>query len=235
MSDEFLDSFSNISGVSEISASSPSPGIRMASAFGSAVDTTIVNKPSKFTGEKSKFSTWKFVLLNYMRLLSPSVRTSMDESELLTSPIVMDALTDEKKEHSRSLYAFMAQILDDRPLRELVRYKATENGFECWRKLISEYEPKSGHHAASALMFLMKYEFLHSASDSWVFRQSVDDWETIVETYETSVGEQLQETVKFSIVMQACPDDLKGYLATGHRIVATYKELKEIIESWSAS
>ncbi len=53
-----VDTLSSISGASDIGAPSPLPRRAMASAFGSAVDTKIVNKPSQFTGEKSTFSTY---------------------------------------------------------------------------------------------------------------------------------------------------------------------------------
>ena len=93
----------------------PISGAVMATAPGDvssgAIDTKILNKPGKFAGQRERFGTWKFALLNYIRLLSPVLRQAMDEAELKTSEITMDRMSEEMKQRSKSLYSFLAQQL----------------------------------------------------------------------------------------------------------------------------
>ena len=102
---------------------------------------------------------WKFVFMNYVRLLSVHLKVLMDRSAVLNEDIEFGKLDAGEQTMSTGLYSLLSQMLDGSMLKDLMRVLPNENGFEAWRRITDQFEPRSGNRAAGALGFLLKHEF----------------------------------------------------------------------------
>ena len=77
-----------------------------------------------------------------MGAVSPKLRTGLLQATIQPAPIVASALTEVDRGRSAQVYYTLATLVRGKAL-DVAKKAENGNGYEAWRLLIAEYEPRS--------------------------------------------------------------------------------------------
>ena len=99
----------------------------------------VVEKPHPFSGTEEKWRQWRFQFLNWMSIVEPNVVPMMEFAETMAD--VVPAQTGDMLLLGNAVYAILASMMQDKML-QLVTAVPARNGFEAWRQISREMEPR---------------------------------------------------------------------------------------------
>lgn len=160
----------------------------------------------RFSGEARDWSEWKFRFQSVIELVQ--LGWYLERIEELKEEVVWSTLTPDECQKSALLYNILVQVMTGSALAtiQLVEHA---NGFECWRRLLREFEPKEPARVAAMLAAL--------TCPSWTgavvgFEQELKTWELGVRRYEKLTGCRVAEQLLCAIVAKYAPPAVKAYL-----------------------
>ena len=125
------------------------------------VDTRQLGKPDKFSGEPSEFEDWSFILEAYMCCVDREFAALFERIRYSDVPILQSHLTPMEAELSTQLFYTLVMLLQGRAL-DIAQNTDLGNGFEVYRKLVSEYRPRLPSRLVGTLTQLMSHRFTAS-------------------------------------------------------------------------
>ena len=157
------------------------------------VDTKLIQKPGRFGAltekenpEKS-WAGWRFVFENYMTCIDPQFGPDMDAVATRQNALQWnDAWTPDIQRRTTTLYAILVSILDGKS-RLIAKRVPRRNGFELWRQLVVEYEPKTQNRHLSLLLSVVEAKSLQGCTIE-NFDEKVMDWLELCVDYEKARG-----------------------------------------------
>ncbi len=124
------------------------------------VDLKGLAKLPAFTGEDADYQEWKFRFMVVMGLME--LDPQMREAEALPTEVSWEKLSDIGRAQSRLVFSILAQVLQGRALNLLKLSSpllSRPHGFEAWRCLVREYEPRLGARSVAQLSALLAPSF----------------------------------------------------------------------------
>ena len=126
------------------------------------VDIRILEKPPHFDGDETQWKDWRFRFTNWI---------GMAEAEF---PVLLEAAADKateigvlrgrQRQQGELLYVLLSTLLGGPCLRQLQEVQF-RNGFEAWRLLSRDQEPRAAHRKVSALDRILHPAFF--CADPW--------------------------------------------------------------------
>ena len=111
------------------------------------VDTRLLIKPTRFKdGNKdpSAWAEWRFTFENYMACLDEQYSDELTQAADQANPIIISASAQPAThKRAKTLFAVLAGLLTGKDLALCKPEKVPRNGFEVWRRVVQEHEPKS--------------------------------------------------------------------------------------------
>ena len=118
------------------------------------VDMRAIQKPSKYK-DGNMWGDWRFTFENYIACIDDIILEEMGDAAVLT--VMIATPTDiEVRKISRFLYAILAGLIEGRGMQMVKTQKESRNGYEVWRTLIAEMEPRSDARALALLFGIME-------------------------------------------------------------------------------
>ena len=112
------------------------------------LDTRLLGKPSKFSGNIGDWAQWKFQVSNYLQLVDADLPDEIEAAMAKTEPITVDpAQNPTLFARGRTLYAITVSLLSPGRPMTLARSVRSRSGWELWRLLGVEYEPARSSRA----------------------------------------------------------------------------------------
>ena len=161
------------------------------------MDTRQINKPSPFGGAQKEWLEWKFKFTNYLFLVSDRYYDLLNAAEQSADPIA-DQADETRRRLQHVLYAAMASLLTGKCLKQL-QVVPDRSGFEAWRLLVAEMEPRLIQHRLGMLNRLTSVDL--SGSDD-VFKERLSSWERDIAEYERLTTKHFDPELKMAVV---CP------------------------------
>ena len=144
----------------------------------SAMERGLVQRPPKLTGRDMWFD-WKFDVENFLVPVNSRYATDMITVEASVDPIGDDA---EPTRAFQILYAFLAGLVTGRAKQILKEDRSTRNGYETWRKLCREFEPKSDMWKLATIHKLVSATMLQNLTNRQ-FVEGLGKWEALCREY----------------------------------------------------
>ena len=108
-----------------------------------------------------------------------------------------------------------------------MRGQEHRNGFEIWRQLVREYEPRAANRNLAVLRNLLNWKFDEAGYEvSWL------KFEQAIEEYKKLTHEEFPPKFKVAIVMAGLPDTLRKHLELTIDSEDDYSALRERIQTW---
>ena len=179
--------------------------------FGQLVDTHFVAKPTKFSGEQSSWDGWKFVFVNYLALVAGAFPEGLHVAEIATRPITVNPEADAGGfERGRVLFALLVSLLPKGKCLTLARSVRDRNGWELWRLLCGEYEPRTAARGFALLGNLMNPDL---SGDLEEFEVKLLAWESSIEDYDESMHKEYDDDIKRATLVTPAPAALREHLS----------------------
>eukprot|EP00434_Breviolum_minutum_P045713 symbB.v1.2.041042.t1/scaffold7772.1/size9363/1 len=148
---------------------------------------------AKWTEFYDNFRAWLFYA-------DKEYEVSLDHLENNTAtPVDMSTMDLGQQERSKQLYSILIGSLRGRPLR-ILKGVAGRNGFEAWRQLLSQYQPRTRARSISMLSALMNFPQFNK---SQTIIEQIQGFERLRNEYRRSSGVDLADDVSLSILVVA--------------------------------
>ena len=122
------------------------PGLTFPGA--SLLDLKGLARPEKFDGSDERWLDWKEGFQSSMELLN--LTPYLLAIDRMVEPIDFDRLTPEEQVLTKLLHTILRSCLEGRA-RSIYKLVDRANGFEAWRRLLMEYEPKENARYAAMM------------------------------------------------------------------------------------
>lgn len=193
-----------------------------AETYARILDVKGIGKLPTFSGEQNEFHDWKFKFEVSMSLLQ--LREGMEAAIRIQGPIDFSDLSAEAQYKARVLFAILVQQVTGKAL-SIAKLVDSENGFEAWRRICSEYDPESNVRSSKMLVSILRPNF---ADDLEGFSKGLLDWEFSVKKWEMLSHYALPDFIKIAVIQGAAPKSIEPFLLYQEEF-RVYQEMKEKI------
>jgi hypothetical protein len=163
------------------------------------------------------------------------VAAGMGDAESFDVSLLWADLSDSHKGHSNVVFAILASLLEGRALAVLKSQKHHRHGYEAWRLLCKEFEPKSESPAGALLRACLDAKMLDNSQSLDTFMGSVMDWERLIEEYERASDELFPMLIQKSTLAAKAPQGLQVHMQMNAASLETYADVRKRLEAyWQA-
>jgi len=195
------------------------------------VDTRLLNKPQRL-GKAESWPEWRFIFENFMTCVDAKYTKELLESAQHATPIaIRDDAAEDVKKRSATLYAVLASLLTGKDLAMCKALKDEKNGYELWRKIVLDHEPRSDSRKLALLGEILEARMLDNVKVN-DFEQRLIEWEEIVREYVNMGGVDIGQDLKRALLMKKCPPDLRTHLQVNASTLLTYESMRECLDSY---
>ena len=145
-----------------------------------------------------------------------SSETLLEAAVVCPHVIVPATSTPDVQEMGRILYLVLAQTLKGRPL-DLLKTVSKSNGFESYRILVQEYEPKTKNRTLGMLQSIMSPTF---GKDPTQFMIDLVKWENEIRQYGELSGKTFDDDLKVALVTESAPTEIKLHIKINAGVIA---------------
>ena len=105
------------------------------------------------------------------------------------------------------------------------------NGYDLWKQLHLEYEPRTGNRKLALVSSVMKGDQLVKAAAN-NFEEKLMNWEEEVSEYGKIADHPFDDSLKMAIVLEKSPKEVKTHLQVNMKDINTYNQMRDIIEAY---
>jgi len=167
-------------------------------------DPKLLDKPGSFDGSASAWPEFKFRFSAWLNAIDARAAVALQEAEVRDQPIVVP---EQLVRLGGFLYAALVTSTSG-VATQIIRSVSAFNGWEAWRLLVAEYEPKLTSRRLALLTHLLEPDF---GSETECLQRYLA-WEREAAHCESVVGAQLSEKIKIAVVMRKAPQALQRHL-----------------------
>ena len=177
---------------------------------------------AKWTEFYDNFRAWLFYA-------DKEYEVSLDHLENNTAtPVDMSTMDLGQQERSKQLYSILIGSLRGRPLR-ILKGVAGRNGFEAWRQLLSQYQPRTRARSISMLSALMNFPQFNK---SQTIIEQIQGFERLRNEYRRSSGVDLADDVSLSILVRCLPKALQQHVQLQLKEDSTYNSVRSMVVAY---
>ncbi|CAE7315730.1 unnamed protein product [Symbiodinium natans] len=188
-------------------------------------------KPETREQEIDQWMEWRHVMRNYLGVVDHQFLEELDVFEgNASNEVVLSTLNDGAKMRSRELYAILQSFVRNRPAK-IVRNVGQSNGYEAWRLLMVEMQPKTRQRQLALMTQLNSMTFDPRKS----LNEQLGKYEEVIRECERISGTTYPEDLKVSTLVSAAPSVLQVQLHMSLSSDTTYHDLKEKVLSYERS
>ena len=199
---------------------------------GRLCDLRVVNKPRVLTDDKAGWAEWRFQLENYLSILSSPMLEELLAASELDRPVTSSDT--DVAARSRRLYAVLASLTAGRANLIVRNGRALRNGYETWRQLVLEYEPRSDSRHLALLMAATRADGLEGR-DGQDFLDGLMRWEQLVADYEATSGSAFDPQLRRAILLAKAPSAIATHLQVNASAFTTYPAMRAAVEGYVRS
>ena len=180
-------------------------------------------QPDRFDGSHESWSDWSFQFMSYVSALDRRTADIMNAAVNTEQALTMTGAEEDLK-RSRTLFYMLTLFtsIRSKAFKKLKNVKM-DNGFEAWRQVISEYEPRTRGRHGVMLDNILTVSFPSGAA----LLPKLESWEREVQEYEEQTADALQDSIKMNVLIRAQEDHaLKGHLTLNAARLTTYSLMK---------
>ena len=203
---------------------------------GSWKETKYVKAPDLFAPksleeEVQAWGDWSFQFRNFMAIQDAKYRDELQQCEVADGFLSFSSFNEATRERALRLYSVLASYLRGRPLK-ILKSVTTGNGYQVWRQLCDELQPRSRPRALALAQALTRFPPLkegHSLLDY------ILSYERLVNDYEEVSPQQYPEDLKISTLLSGLPSDMRRYLQMQVTDATTYQALRDKVLQFERS
>ncbi|CAE8585279.1 unnamed protein product, partial [Polarella glacialis] len=198
----------------------------------SVLDVKYIDKPEKFDNSRKSWLEWRFKMHNWLSLIDPRIDELLDVAAASLLPIKPQA-DDDMKRMQHIIFAVLSSYLQSSSLRLIQAVKA-RNGFEAWRVLCKEFEPKTAKRKLSMLSHLLMNPDFGETDEEFLVKWR--QWKADIDAYESFVGKPFDTDLMIAVMLNFTPWELRRHLQfNAAQYEDSYQRLEDLVISYLQS
>jgi hypothetical protein len=187
------------------------------------IDPKYIDKLMPLDVKPECWLSWKFKFVDWMSTADVRFVHLLTHAENSMEPIPQQ--TTELQELQLMLYTVLASYLQEEDL-QLLQAVPSQNGFEAWRQLVEDKEPRIAYRRLSMMGDLIR-PYL---ADSVTFLANFLRWEASVREYEKVSGKTFDRELMLAIIATRCPEEMRRHLKLNASAYgADFEKLRQIV------
>ena len=164
------------------------------------LDSRAFSMLDTFLSERTRWHDWAAVLKSYISNANADMHTGMTavEGKTAATPNVA-VINPDSAARSKSLH-FMLTMLVEGPALDIIFNSGRGEGYESWRRLVLEYDPRSGVRAAGSMMEILSHCFTSDSS-------SFEAFDAKVSVHERRTSKAIDDDMKVGCVSKNMTDE----------------------------
>jgi len=158
-------------------------------------------KLKDFDGTNEKWVNWKWHTLNQFIKRDPRMASEMDRAEAETSVIPASMADPYLDGWDRRLYGILGDYVQDKGLT-IIQSVGYRGGFEAWRLLCKEYQPRGPTRKVLWRSQLLRYDLSGPEAS---FETRLQKWEKELRDFEQQTGGVIDGTDKCGVLLMSAP------------------------------
>jgi hypothetical protein len=206
-----------------VSSSSPTTG--------KPLDARLLDRPSGFDGEARRWPSWRLKFEAWLTMVDVEFGQWVKEARLATSPVPWSSMSSRARVLGAFLYAALVTLLVG-SLLEVVAAVSDSNGWEAYRRVCSEVDPRAASQKLQVLEDLLEPQLGEAGN----FYAKWLSWERRVKEAPPGVMAAFTDDIMIAIVRRRVPFELQSYLRV-HALEyeGQYVRLHETVENYFRS
>ena len=177
---------------------------------------------SKWTEFYDNFRAWLFYA-------DKEYEAGLDHLESNTAtPIDMSTWDVAVQDRSKQLYSILIGSLRGRPLR-ILKGVSDRNGYEDWRQLLSQYQPRTRARSISMLSALMNFPAFNK---NQTIVEQIQGFERLRNEYRRSSGVELADDISLSILVRCLPKTLQQHVRLQLGEDSSYSTVRSLVVAY---
>ncbi|CAE8609616.1 unnamed protein product, partial [Polarella glacialis] len=189
----------------------------------------VIPKPQQFPGTREDWESWRFSFTSWIGSMHHTLPALLETAAKSKEPIQIIESDDDTQATAIQLNAILVAFCSKGRGPPICKGTADKTGFELWRRLAAEYEPKSSNKALSWLRTLSNPTFPKAEAE---FSSALHEWENEINAYESETGKIFDVELKVSILNDVAPNSLKAQIAMHAETMDNYDSLREYVENY---
>ena len=164
------------------------------------LDSRAFSKLDKFRSERARWHDWAAVLQSYIANANVDMHTEMLQVEGQTTATPNVAVPDRDTVARSTSLHFMLTMLVEGPALDIILNSGQGEGYESWRRLVLEYDPRSRVRAAGSMMEILSHPFTAESS-------TFEAFDAKVTMHERRTSKIIDDDVKVGCVLKNMSDE----------------------------
>ncbi|CAK0836789.1 unnamed protein product, partial [Prorocentrum cordatum] len=183
------------------------------------VDTRLLGRPNKYSGNRDEFPTFRYQLISYLGAIDPRLAQAVTTAATHGSVITLSEMGDDNKQFAATMGYILSQLLGGSALT-LVMNCEPGNGLEQWRRLCLREDAATGSNKVTQLQLLVNTEF----SGKWeTYVEELTKFLLDMNRYQEKFSEVISDTLVQALIKKNTPEPLKTQVMmqtfTNHQIL----------------
>jgi len=179
-----------------------------ACGFGGVSQFQFDVKLRDFDGTNEKWVNWKWHTLNQFIKRDPRMAPEMDRAEAESVEIPASMADPYLDDWNKRLYGILGDYVQGKGLT-LIQSVGYRGGFEAWRRLCKEYQPRGPTRKVLWKSQLLRVDL---SGPENAFEQRLQKWEKDVRDFETQTGGSIGQDDKCGVLLMSAPPSLSTIL-----------------------
>ena len=186
-----------------------------------------LQKPSNYDGSPSSWMTWSFQFENFLAVVDENFATEVPAVTGAAAELTIESMSQEQRKRSVTLYSLLAGLLQGRALVILKTLQKSRNGYEAYRLLAQEAQPRTHNRHLALLMNVTNGQILVKGSEPFMDRLLV--WESMVTEYEVMSGTTLSDEIKKAVLIKGLPSNVQQQIIYNIAKYPTYATIRDAL------
>ena len=157
----------------------------------------LLSKPQAFSGEEKDWKNWRFSFMAYVGAVDKAMATETMTAMKKTDPVAMKDLSGDEQQRSATMFSLLVQLWKKRALM-LLQTGEDNNGYEAMRRDEARANKMKPGQSLSGLQQILNFEFADVKADPQKMMEKLEEFEHMVDQYETVSTLGLDDEVKMT-------------------------------------
>jgi len=185
------------------------------------IDTRVIGRPDLWHGEKEKYPDWSFVFKGFMVAIDSRYQEIFERVENADAPVSNRDLDPANRHLSTQLYYILVMLSRDKAQDKIKKIAAGE-GFEVWRNISLDYDPKVRTRRVALLIKVLTAKFGGDIG------QALDQFEAMVKEYEQTSKKVVDDDLKVGVAIINMTDtDTQAHLVKNAHRLETWQAMRD--------
>lgn len=190
------------------------------------VDTKLLNRPKEYNGARTQWKSWSKKFDGFVGAVNQDLAACIEQAGNRSETILLASLGEKEKGYARTIWYMLTLLLTDKA-EDFLDNVEKGNGLEAWRRLVTEFAPKTKGRYQAMLTEILNTHFTQA------IHAELESWEGKIKQYQDVSKESVSDNIKAGVVMGNTTDEVVAqHLHLNASRLDTFDKIKEEVRNF---